>query len=88
MPHDDSFGGKSLGWQFGEYMGMVGDPILCDLEEEVTSQFRVVHCDGDVAGKPIDMGSDSEGEMPTIWSMENARGQRWREVPQIVCTHR
>jgi hypothetical protein len=45
-------------------MGTAGDPILCDSEDEVTSQFRVVHHAGDVAGKPIDIGSDSEGEMP------------------------
>jgi hypothetical protein len=53
-----------MGWRFGEYMGTAGDPILCDLEQEVTSQFRVVHHVGDVVGKPIDIGSDSEGEMP------------------------
>jgi hypothetical protein len=64
MPHDDSFGGNSMGWHFGEYMGMDGDPIPCDSEDEVRSQFRVVHRAGDVAGKPIDIGSDSEGEMP------------------------
>jgi hypothetical protein len=64
MPHNDSFGGNSMGWRFGEYMGMVEDPILCDSEDEVTSQFRVVHRAGDMAGKPIDIGSDSEGEMP------------------------
>jgi hypothetical protein len=64
MPHDDSFGGNSMGWQFGEYMGMVRDLIPCDSDEEVTSQFRVVHRAGDMAGKPIDIGSDSEGEMP------------------------
>jgi hypothetical protein len=45
-------------------MGMAGDPILCDSEQEVTSQFRVVHCAGGVEGKPIEIGSDSEGEMP------------------------
>jgi hypothetical protein len=54
MPHNDSFGGNSMGWCFGEYMGTAGDPILCDSEHEVTSQFRVVHRAGDVAGKPID----------------------------------
>jgi hypothetical protein len=64
MPHDDSFGGNSMGWRFGEYMGTARDPILCDSEDEVTSQFRVVHRVGDVAGKPIDIGSDSEGEIP------------------------
>jgi hypothetical protein len=64
MPHEDSFGGNSMGWQFGEYMGTVGDPIPCDSDDEVTSQFRVVHHTGDVAGNPIDIGSDSEEGMP------------------------
>jgi hypothetical protein len=64
MPHDDSFGGNSMGWRFGEYMGMAGDLIPCDSEDEVTGQLRVVHRAGDVAGKPIDIGSDSKGEMP------------------------
>jgi hypothetical protein len=67
-----------MGWRFGEYMGTDGDPILCDSAEEVTSQFRVVHRAGDVAGKPIEVGSDSEGEMLSTWSVENARGPRWR----------
>jgi hypothetical protein len=44
-------------------MGTAGDPIPCDSEQKVTSQFRVVHHARDVAGKPIDIGSDSEGEM-------------------------
>jgi hypothetical protein len=52
MPHNDSFGGNPMGWQFGEYMGMARDPIPCDSEQEVMSQFRVVHRAGDVAGKP------------------------------------
>jgi hypothetical protein len=64
MPHNDSFGGNSMGWHFGEYMGTAGDPIPCDSEQEVTSQFRVVHRTRDVAGKPIEIGSDSEGELP------------------------
>jgi hypothetical protein len=45
-------------------MGTAGDPIPCDSEQEVTSQFRVVHRTRDVAGKPIEIGSDSEGELP------------------------
>jgi hypothetical protein len=49
MPHNDSFGGNSMGWRFGEYIGMAEDLIPCDSEQEVTSQFRVVHCSGDVA---------------------------------------
>jgi hypothetical protein len=65
MPHDDSFGENSMGWRFGEYMGTTRDPIPCDSDDEVTSQFRVVHYAGDVARKPTDVGSDSEGEMPT-----------------------
>jgi hypothetical protein len=64
MPHNDSFGGNSMGWHFGEYMGMTGDPITCDSEQEVTSQFRVVQRAGDMAGKPIEIGSDLEGELP------------------------
>jgi hypothetical protein len=64
MPHNDSFGGDSMGWRFGEYMGIAGDPIPCDSEQEVMSQFRVVHHGGDVEGKPIEIGSDLEGEMP------------------------
>jgi hypothetical protein len=64
IPHNDSFGGNSMGWRFGEYMGTTGDPIPCDSEQEVTSQFRVVHRAGDVAGKPIDIESDAEGEFP------------------------
>jgi hypothetical protein len=34
MPHNDSFGGNFMGWHFGEYMGMAGDPIPCDSERE------------------------------------------------------
>jgi hypothetical protein len=64
MPHNDSFGGNSMGWRFGEYMGTAGDPIPCDSEQEVMSQFRVVHRAGDMAGKPIQIGSDLEGELP------------------------
>jgi hypothetical protein len=65
MPHNDSFGGNTMGWHFGEYMGAAGDLILCDSEQEVTSQFRVVHRTGDVAGKPIEIESDEEGELPS-----------------------
>jgi hypothetical protein len=32
MPHNDSFGGNSMGWRFGEYMGTAEDPIPCDSE--------------------------------------------------------
>jgi hypothetical protein len=46
-------------------MGMAGDPIPCDSEHEVTSQFRVVHRTGDVARKPIEIESDAEEELPT-----------------------
>jgi hypothetical protein len=45
-------------------MGTAGDPIPCDSDDEVTSQFRVVHHTRDVAGKPIDIGSDSKEGMP------------------------
>jgi hypothetical protein len=47
MPHNDSFGGNSMGSRFGEYMGTAGDRIPCDSEHEVMSQFRVVHHTGD-----------------------------------------
>jgi hypothetical protein len=65
MPHNDSFGGNSMGWRFGEYMGTAGDPIPCDSEHEVTSQFRVVHRTRDVAGKPIEIESNEEGKLPS-----------------------
>jgi hypothetical protein len=60
MHHNDSLVGNSMGWHFGEYMGTAGDLIPCDSEHEVTSQFRVVHRTGDVAGKPIEIESDAE----------------------------
>jgi hypothetical protein len=43
-------------------------------EQEVTSQFRVVHHTGDVAGKPIEIESDEEGELPShgAWRMLEA----------------
>jgi hypothetical protein len=50
MPHDDSFGGNSMGLRFGEYMGMARDLIPCDSDDEVMSHFRVVHHAGDVSG--------------------------------------
>jgi hypothetical protein len=46
-------------------MGTAGDPIPCDSEQEVMSQFRIVHRAGDVAGKPIEIESDAEGELPS-----------------------
>jgi hypothetical protein len=66
MPHDDSFGGNSMGWRFAKYMGTSGEQIPCDSEDEVLSQFRVFHHrDGDVVGKPILFGSDdNERDMP------------------------
>jgi hypothetical protein len=45
-------------------MGTAEDPIPCDSEQEVTSQFRVVHRIGDMAGRPIEIESDAEGELP------------------------
>jgi hypothetical protein len=74
MPHNNSLGGNSMGWRFGEYMGMAGDPIPCDSEQEVMSQFRVVHRAEDVAGKPIEIGSDLEGELPN--RMEHGKCSR------------
>jgi hypothetical protein len=46
-------------------MGTAGDPIPCNSEQEVTSQFMVVHHNGDVAGKPIEIELDVEGELPS-----------------------
>jgi hypothetical protein len=55
-------------------MGMAGDPIPCVSEHEVTSQFRVVQRTGDVAGKPIEIESDAEEELPT--HMEHGESSR------------
>jgi hypothetical protein len=44
-------------------MGTAGDPISCNSEQEVMSQFRVVHRAGDMAGKPIEIESDAEREL-------------------------
>jgi hypothetical protein len=76
-----------MGWRFGEYMGTAGDPIPCDLEDEVMSQFRAVHRAGDVAGNPIFIGSDMKGGCLSLWREESVQGQRWRGAPQTVCTH-
>jgi hypothetical protein len=46
-------------------MGTAGDPIPFDSEQEVKSQFRVVHHTRDVAGEPIEIESDEEGELPS-----------------------
>jgi hypothetical protein len=46
-------------------METAGDPIPCDSEQEVTSQFRVVHRTRDMAGKPIEIESDEEAELPS-----------------------
>jgi hypothetical protein len=55
-----------MGWRFGEYMGIAGDPIPLDSEDEVTRKFRVFHHGvGDVAGNPILLGSDVERDIPT-----------------------
>jgi hypothetical protein len=86
MPHDDSFGGNSMGWRFGEYMGTAGDLIPSDSAKEVTSQFRVVHRAGDAAGKPIDIGSNSEGEMSIHMEREECSRPKMERVPQIVYT--
>jgi hypothetical protein len=64
-------------------MGMDGDPISCDSAEEVTSQFRVVHHAGDVAGKPIEVGSDSEGEMPIHMERGECSRPKMERVPHI-----
>jgi hypothetical protein len=61
-------------------MGTAGGPIPCDSEQEVMSHFRVVHRDGDVARKPIEIGQTQRGRCLSIGSMENARGTRWRGV--------
>jgi hypothetical protein len=66
MPHGDNFEGNSMGWRFGDYMGTVSDPIPCDSDEEVTSQFHVFHHGvEDVAGNPILIESGIEGGMTT-----------------------
>jgi hypothetical protein len=66
LPQDDSHGGNSMGWRFGEYMGIAGDPIPLDSEDEVTRQFWVFHHSvGDMAGNPILIGSNVERDIPT-----------------------
>jgi hypothetical protein len=85
MPHNDSFGGNSMGWHFGEYMGTAGDSIPCDSEQEVTSQFRVIHRTRDVVGKPIEIGSDSKGGMPNhMESGECSRPKMERGATYVV----
>jgi hypothetical protein len=55
-----------MGWRFGEYMGIAGDPIPLDSKDKVTRQFRVFHHGvGDVTGNPILLGSDVERYIPT-----------------------
>jgi hypothetical protein len=85
MPHNDSFGGNSMGWRFGEYMGTARGPIPCDLEHEVTSQFRVVHRTRDVAGKPIEIKSDDEGKLPSYMERgECSRSKMERGAIEVV----
>jgi hypothetical protein len=85
MPHNDSFGGNSMGRRFGEYMGTARDLIPCDSEQEVMSQFRVVHRAGDVVGKPIEIGSDLEGEMPNCMERgECSRPKMERGATDVV----
>jgi hypothetical protein len=55
-------------WGWPEFL------IPCDSEQEVTSQFRVIHRAEDVVGKPIEIGSDSEGELAI--HMENGECSR------------
>jgi hypothetical protein len=56
-----------MGWRFGEYMGIDGDPFPLDSEDKVTRQFWFFfhHSVGDVAGNPILIGSDVERDIPT-----------------------
>jgi hypothetical protein len=63
-------------------MGTAGDLIPCDSENEVTRQFKVVHRAGDVVGKPIDIGLDSEGKMP----IHMERGECSRPKMERVAT--
>jgi hypothetical protein len=85
MPHNDSFGGNSMGWHFGEYMGTAGDPIPCDSEHEVTSQFRVAHRARDVAGRPIEIESDDEGKLPSYMERgECSRPKMERSATEVV----
>jgi hypothetical protein len=82
MPHNDTFGGNSVGWHFSEYMGIAGDPIPCDSEQEVTSQFRVVHRAGDVAGKPIEIELNAEGELPSHMERGECTDERESRSPE------
>jgi hypothetical protein len=85
MPHNDSFGGNSMGWHFGEYMGTAGDPIPCDSEHEVTSQFRVVHRTRDMVGRPIEIESDDEGKLPSYMEHgEYSRPKMERGATEVV----
>jgi hypothetical protein len=87
MPHNDSLGENSMGWRFSEYMGTAGDPIRCDSEHEVTSQFRVVHHTGDVVGKPIEIDSDVEEELPAHMECGECSRPKWRGVLPMLFTH-
>jgi hypothetical protein len=88
MPHNDSLGENSMVWRFGEYMGTTEDPIPCDSEHEVTSQFRVVHRTGDVVGKPIEIDSDVEEELPAHMERGECSRPKWRGVLPMLFTHR
>jgi hypothetical protein len=66
-------------------MGTAGDPIPCDSEHEVTSQFRVVHRTGDVAGKPIEIESDDEEKLPSyVERGECSRPKMERGATEVV----
>jgi hypothetical protein len=66
-------------------METTGDPIPCDSEHEVTSQFRVVHRAGDVAGKPIEIELDVEGELPSYMERgECSRPKVERDATEVV----
>jgi hypothetical protein len=85
MPHNNSFGRNSMGWRFGEYMGTVGDPIPCDSEHEVTSQFRVAHRTGDVVGGPIEIESDDKRKLPSYMERgECSRPKMERGATEVV----
>jgi hypothetical protein len=74
-----------MGWRFGEYMGTAGDPIPCDSEHEVTSQFRVAHRTGDVVGRPIEIKSDDEGKLPSHMERgECSRPKMERGATEVV----
>jgi hypothetical protein len=75
-----------MGWRFGEYMGIDGDPFPLDSEDKVTRQFWFFfhHSVGDVAGNPILIGSDVERDIPTAMERASVQGLRLRGAPACM----